>query len=121
MYEGIHIQGLGRGTLLGFPTINLHCENIKEEGVFVGILQSDFFEKKEEKALIHIGTRPTFGLIEKVVEVHLLEEVCEISFGRSYAFDLLKKIRDVQKFSSSEDLIAQIKKDKQVAESFFEK
>jgi riboflavin kinase/FMN adenylyltransferase len=114
IYTGTKISGDGRGKKLGFPTINLDVGNSHgcslQEGVFAGKI---FLENKWWSAMIHIGPRPTFESEEFRVEIFVLENFSsEIFDGEKIEFQVLEKIRDIQKFSSQEELVDQIKKDR---------
>jgi riboflavin kinase/FMN adenylyltransferase len=77
-----------RGRVLGFPTANLDI--------------------RSQQALP--GTRPTFGEGEKTVETHLLNYKGDL-YGKDMRLEFVQKLRDEQRFASSEELKIQIEKD----------
>jgi len=100
------VRGEGRGTELGFPTANLQVDGrklIPAQGVYVGYVG-------ESKCVVNIGSRPTFGAGELLVEVHLLNFSGSLR-GKTIAVDLFARLRDEKQFTDTDDLIRQIKKD----------
>jgi riboflavin kinase/FMN adenylyltransferase len=104
------ITGDKRGRGLGFPTANLKVPKhklIPQNGVYVGKV---FLENMKYKALVNIGTRPTFKTHHKTIEVHILDYKGDL-YNKQIKVFLEKKIRNEEKFFSKEKLIEQIKKD----------
>jgi riboflavin kinase/FMN adenylyltransferase len=117
-FGGKIIAGQGIGRQLGFPTLNFElAENLKiESGVFAARL---FLEEKTFPAILFFGNRETFDN-KKSLEIHILEKLALAKAGiedspNSAEFEILEKIREVQKFDSSESLKKQIKKDCEIA------
>lgn len=107
------ISGDGRGTLLGFPTINLVIPTglTLEEGIYAVWIWLD--EKKYPGAL-HYGPIPTFHKSQLSLEVFVLtaedlpnEQVEQATI----TIEPVKRLRPVQSFPDSEALIQQINKD----------
>lgn len=119
-FSGKVVHGEGRGHGLGFPTINVQVEGGLSEadlsyGVYsvaVVIFESGLLNKKnvQHKGAMNWGRRPTFNEQEAGVEIHLLGFEGDL-YGEQVEVQVLHKIRDVQKFSSKEELVAQIRKD----------
>lgn len=107
------IKGKGRGKEIGFPTINLEIPKdiILDEGVYAGWFTVD---NKSYQSAIHFGSIPTFDENDFVLEAHLLDmndyNLPDI-FEKEIEIDILDKIRDLERFLSTDDLIAQIHKD----------
>jgi len=106
--------GSRRGKNLGFPTINLR--NLKEQqlpknGVYAGYARHD---SHHQKAMIYVGTKPTFNETERVIEAHLLDlpEQRENLYGRQAEILFLKRTRDEMKFENAGKLREQLEKDK---------
>lgn len=107
------VKGKGRGRELGFPTVNMEVPNdIKiEEGIYAG-----WFSVGGESygSAIHFGTVPTFDEGDIVLEAHLLDiddsNMPNID-NREIELDILEKIRDVEKFEDTEDLVVKIDRD----------
>ncbi len=114
--EGMVIKGKSRGKNLGFPTANIRTENeIIPSGVFISTVR---IGNKTFPALTNIGTCPTFNQNETNIESYLLS-FNENLYGRKTIVNLIKKIRGEIKFETPEDLSMQIKKDIEIARTFF--
>jgi riboflavin kinase/FMN adenylyltransferase len=111
--ETVVVKGDGRGAGLGFPTANLQPVSEKKlipaEGVYlVGAVHNG----RELKGMLNIGVRPTFtSELNRVIEVHLFDFNEEI-YGNHLTVRFLKQLRQEKKFSSKEELIAQLHHDK---------
>lgn len=116
---GTVVMRSGRGRVLGFPTANLalHHEVRPPRGVYGTKTR---WAGKEYLALTNIGKRPTFESELFSSEDETLEiEVYILDFNENiYGHDLevqfLFKIRDEIPFKTTEELKAQIEKDKEV-------
>lgn len=111
--EGTVVSGAGRGTKLGFPTANielLHSTDLPTAGIYAGWV---YFIKEVDKmaAAIHVGPRPTFNDSTPVLEVHILDFSPRSLLNRNINVQLVKKIREVNKFDSPDALIAAIETD----------
>jgi len=108
--EGTVVSGLGRGTRLGFPTLNLQTENrLLPVGVFATICEVG---GKRYPGVTNIGLNPTFPGIckETGVECHLIDRSLRL-YGRRIRLQLIEKIRDERRFSGESELIGQIRTD----------
>lgn len=97
-------------TKLGFPTANILYDNQKQalkDGVYACRVEID---GKTYKAICNFGARPTFDLSKKLLEVHILDFNVNI-YGKHIKVYFLSFIRDVIKFTSVEELKAQVQKD----------
>ena len=63
-----------------------------------------------------VGTRPTFDLKKPMLEVHLFDFDDDI-YGEYIHVDFIAHLRDVQKFSSVDELVAQMDLDAENARS----
>ena len=110
--SGLVEPGLQRGRQLGFPTANLALDEhrlIPGTGTYGGFAT---LNGREYPALCNIGLSPTFGdQAQKRVEVHLLGYQGPDFYGETLHMALTHKLRDERKFSSVEELIAQIRQD----------
>ena len=112
--QGRVIEGEHRGQALGCQTANLHLpvgRVIPSDGIYVTTV---VWKDRKYDSVSYIGTRPTFGRGERLLEVHLLDEKC-VLYGENIEVKFLKYIRDDQVFSSSEDLAVRIALDIEVA------
>jgi riboflavin kinase/FMN adenylyltransferase len=109
-----------RGRVLGFPTANLDIEPqqaLPGNGIYATIAQID---GKQFPSATNIGIRPTFGKGEKTVETHLLNYKGDL-YGKEIRVEFVQKLRDEQRFPSSEELKAQIEKDVREVEAILTK
>jgi len=100
------VRGAGRGKELGFPTANLKLDPdklIPAQGVYYGLVDN-------KKCVVNIGARPTFGVGELLVEVHLLNFHGDLR-GRTLSVELLRRLRAEKQFTDALALREQIRKD----------
>ena len=64
--------------------------------------------------MVYIGTRPTFGAGERLLEVSILDERLDL-YGESIRVQLISFIREDKVFASAEDLTRQIAVDVETA------
>jgi len=109
-----------RGRVLGFPTANLDIrpqQALPGNGIYATIAQID---GKQFSSATNIGIRPTFGEGEKTVETHLLNYKGDL-YGKDMRLEFVQKLRDEQRFPSSEELKTQIEKDVREVEAILAK
>ena len=108
---GSLVSGTHIGTKLGFPTLNLKLSDnylLPKYGVYKTICYVDNFP---HVSITNIGVKPTVGDDFKPgVEVHLKDCKEEVK-GDVITVEFLDFIRSEKKFSSLEELKAQISKD----------
>jgi riboflavin kinase/FMN adenylyltransferase len=112
--EGRVMSGEGRGKRLGWPTANLHLPEgrvIPADGVYATIVvrRTDARDELLE-SVSYIGSRPTFGLGERLLEVHVLDERVEL-YGEPIQVRFVERLRGDQSFESAEALSARIAQD----------
>lgn len=118
--EGKVITSEKRGRVLGFPTANLDIEPqqaLPENGIYATIAQ---VEGRHFPSATNVGIRPTFGTGEEMVETHLLNYKGNL-YGKDMRVEFVQKLRDEQRFSSSEELKTQIEKDIREVEAILTK
>jgi riboflavin kinase/FMN adenylyltransferase len=64
--------------------------------------------------MMNQGPRPTFGDQVRTLEVHLFDFDGEL-YGETVDVEWVRRLRDVQAFSSREALVAQLERDRQAA------
>ncbi|MCF6223270.1 MAG: bifunctional riboflavin kinase/FAD synthetase [Flavobacteriaceae bacterium] len=111
LLTGKIVSGEGIGRKLNFPTVNINIAEdyklIPKNGVY--IVKTKL--KNEIKfGIMNIGNRPTVHGKKQTIEVHLLDFNADI-YGEMIQVEVLKRLRDEQKFDSVSLLIQQIKKD----------
>jgi riboflavin kinase/FMN adenylyltransferase len=107
--RGMVTHGAGRGAKIGFPTANLAGVDtlLPAAGVYAG---RAWIGGAAFAAAINLGPNPTFGEQSLKVEVHLLDRD-ESLYGQPLEVEFLTRLRDVTKFGSPEELVAQLRKD----------
>jgi riboflavin kinase/FMN adenylyltransferase len=110
-------RGTGRGKGLGYPTANLPAtaDLLIPNGVYAGLA---WFRKARRRALVNVGTAPTFGGATRRVEVHLVEATEEL-YGETLTLFFLGRLRDERRFEGPELLRQQIETDRSRAEEVF--
>jgi len=117
VFQGTVEPGAGRGKGLGFPTANLPAtaDLLVPDGVYVCQV---WVRRELRRALVNIGTAPTFGGGARRVEVHLVEASEEL-YGETLTVFFLGRLRDERRFESPDLLRQQIESDKRQAEEVF--
>jgi len=107
-------SGAARGRQLGFPTANIHPDDrraLPADGVYAAVVPLDGVE---HRAVVNLGSRPTFREGERLLEVHLLDVTLDL-YGRMIDVDFVDRLRDVQRFASIDELKVQIGRDADAA------
>jgi FAD synthase len=108
-------EGHKRGKRLGFPTINAFVDKTFPEGIYVSFaLVGD----KRYNALTFIGAAKTYNQTDYLSETYLLDFSQDI-YGQTVQVEVLKKLRENQKFETEEALVKQMEEDKRQAIAFF--
>ncbi|HEY8548764.1 MAG TPA: bifunctional riboflavin kinase/FAD synthetase [Vicinamibacterales bacterium] len=112
----VHGNKLGRQ--LGIPTANirLHRRRVPLRGIFVAALAAADGECLPAAA--SIGTRPTVGGTEMLLEVHLLDAERDL-YGTRVRVEFLQKLRDEQRFASLDAMRARMLQDIEAARLYF--
>ncbi len=116
-FSGTVVKGAERGRKLGFPTANIKVNDnnklIPKSGVYA---VKCYLKDQIINGVMNIGNRPTFNDVSNmIIEIHLID-FSEYIYDESLKIELVKRIRDEQKFNSKEELIEQIFLDKKSAE-----
>lgn len=114
----VHGDKIGRK--LGFPTANIQLKRkrVALTGVFAATVSG--LDKRHLPGAASLGVRPTLGQgLRPALEVHLFDFDREI-YGSHVTVHLLHKLRDEAKYASLEALTAQIARDVQVTQAYFE-
>jgi len=107
--RGRVVHGAGRGKKIGFATANIQpkTEALPPEGVYV---TRAVVEGRRIDGVTSIGSTPTFGGTESVIESHLFIE-WEDFYGKNLALEFVARLRDQKKFDGPEQLREQIGRD----------
>ena len=116
--KGTVIEGDRRGQELGYRTANLRPDKdrvLPPDGVYATkmVWQDTVFP-----AVSYLGTRPTFGEGERLLEVHVLDAACHL-YGHPVEVQFLHYIRGDELFEDSEQLAERIAQDIQQARRVF--
>lgn len=118
--EGRVERGNERGHALGFPTANLRPQNrvIPANGVYV---TGTLIDGQWRRSVTNVGTRPTFETgSEPSVETFVMNWDGDL-YGDVIRVRFLYRLRDERKFDSLESLKAQITRDVERAQNYFER
>lgn len=110
--KGIVITSAKRGRKLGFPTANIDIrpqQALPGDGIYATIADVD---GRRFASATNVGARPTFGDMRRTVEAYLLNYEGDL-YGRELRLEFVQKVRDEQRFASSEELKRQIERDVQ--------
>lgn len=114
-FMGQVINGYKNGRKIGFPTANIWFESDEKIIPKVGVYAVKVYLKGEEyKGMMNIGFRPTFHSDNSLsMEVHIIDFDDDI-YDDKIKVECLYRIRDEKKFNGVDELIAQLKKDKEL-------
>jgi riboflavin kinase/FMN adenylyltransferase len=118
--QGYVVEGDRRGRDIGFPTANIEPEKIliPSRGVYAVFVD---VEGRRYMAAVNIGFNPTFLDGGKIaVEAHILDFKGHL-YGYRLRLSFVQRIRDEQKFSSSDRLVTQIRIDVERTRAILEK
>lgn len=116
--KGCVVRGNGLGHGFGFPTANIEplVEPTSPDGVYMAEIVVD---DVRHGAVVNIGRSPSVVLAgRRRVEAHILDFRGDI-YGRRVELRLLKFLRSERKFSSREELVAQIAADRDLAQMLY--
>lgn len=120
-FSGIVVKGKQLGRTIGFKTANLQLQNnaklIPGNGVYIVDV---IWEGRSLEGMMNIGVRPTVDGMNRVIEVHILDFDIEI-YGDELTINILKRLRNEQKFDGLDTLKAQLQKDRMDTAAFFKK
>ena len=120
--SGPVVHGAGRGGRdLGYPTANLELPEhtaVPADGVYAGWftlldetpVDGTIVAGRPYPAAVSVGTNPTFGDAHRSVEAFVLDESADL-YGRLAAVDFVDHVRDMEKFSSVEELLVAMDRD----------
>ena len=108
--EGVVLPGDARGRTIGFPTANItvpECMVRPAGGVYAVVCSVDGVDYD---GVCNVGTRPTFGGADEMIEVHLLDIDIDL-YGKQVRVAFIDRIRNEQRFTTVDALVAQIEAD----------
>ena len=108
--RGIVIQGMQQGRAMGWPTANLRIPAdrvVPPDGVYAA---RTVHGTQTYDAIAYIGTRPTFGAGERLIEVNLLDQTSDL-YGQEIFVQFVERVRGDYIFASADELSKQIVRD----------
>lgn len=119
--EGLVVDGEKEGRRLGFPTANISLESasvlLPPEGVYaVSVVLPE--ESQPRHGMMNIGRRPTFGVHNVTLEVHIFNFAGNL-YGRRLQVMMHRRIRTERPFSTEQQLATQLQADRQTIEQYF--
>ena len=119
--SGKVVHGEKRGRDIGFPTANISIKEgyklIPSDGVYA-VKVCDKYKKQD--GMLNIGTRPTVGGENRTIEVHIFDFNEDI-YDSEICIEFVSQIRKEQKFSSIEELKAQLQADEKAVRAVLSK
>ncbi len=112
--EVVHGREIGR--TIGFPTANINMPEgivVPRDGVY---LSKVLFDGMVFYGITNIGAKPTVDIEEKNIETYIKDYKGDL-YGKNIEVQFLKRIRDIQRFESLEELKEQLEKDKKSADN----
>jgi riboflavin kinase/FMN adenylyltransferase len=108
--RGRVVRGEQLGRKLGFPTANLRLQRRKPPLSGISAVRAHGIAAHALPGVASLGTRPTVGGVEPLLEVHLFDFTGDL-YGRAIEVEFVAKLRDEAKFDSLDALIAQMQRD----------
>ncbi|TLY72745.1 MAG: bifunctional riboflavin kinase/FAD synthetase [Gammaproteobacteria bacterium] len=108
--RGRVMQGKRLGRDLGFPTANLPLERRRAPVAGIFAVRVHGVASAALPGVASLGTRPTIGGVEALLEVHLFD-FCGELYGREIEVEFAAKLRDEARFATLEALTAQMQRD----------
>lgn len=107
--RGAVVHGAGRGNRLGYPTANIDQIDtlLPGEGIYAGRL---WLGESPWPAAVSLGPNPTFDEGRLKIEAYLIDYEGSL-YGQRVELDFLARLRDIVRFDSVDDLIAQMDRD----------
>lgn len=102
------------GRKLGYPTANVNLDRKQSAvmGIFAVRVSGENWGPLD--AVASVGTRPTFGGVKPLLEVHIFDFDRDI-YGEYIHVDFIKKLRDEENFAEVDMLIEQMHCDSEMA------
>ena len=108
--RGTVVQGVQQGQAMGWPTANLRIPAdrvVPPDGVYAA---RTIHGSQSYDSIAYIGTRPTFGAGERLIEVNLLDQTSDL-YGQDIIVQFVARVRGDHTFASADDLSKQIVRD----------
>jgi riboflavin kinase/FMN adenylyltransferase len=116
--SGPVVEGAKRGRAIGFPTANIAVPDglaLPANGVYAAVATSPELPRAY-RAMVNIGTRPTFDDGARTVEGHLLDFDGNL-YGVLLTLHFVDRLRAEQRFDGVGALVAQLARDRAATEA----
>ena len=114
-FKGRVVHGNHLGRTLGFPTANLESDNGLPVALANGVYAVTVsFGDKKHHGMANIGMRPTISGMNRTLEINLFDFEGDL-YGQVMTVSFVHRIRDERKFENLEQLVGQIRLDKEEA------
>ena len=114
--SGRIVKGRQVGRTLGMPTANVDLRRRQSAVMGIFAVRVSGLTGGYIDGVASVGTRPTFDLLKPLLEVYLFDFDRDI-YGEYIHIDFIAHLRDEEKFSNVDDLVAQMHKDVENARS----
>lgn len=114
--SGKVIEGRKVGRSLGYATANVDLRRRQSAVLGIFAVRVHGLPQGPVDGVASVGTRPTFDLLKPLLEVHLFDFDADI-YGDYIHVDFVAHLRDVEKFASADELVAQMDIDAENARS----
>lgn len=109
--SGTVVEGHHNGEKLGIRTANIKMDANYALPKFGVYITNAFINGKAYKAITNVGVHPTIEKEkEPLIEVHI-PNYKGIDYGKDISVEFLEFVREEKKFSSSKELVEQVRKD----------
>ncbi len=109
--KGKIVRGKGRGKQLRFPTANLLPENenklLPGDGIYATQIE---LKNNHYNGAVSIGVRPTFDEQVRIIETNIFD-FCDDVYGEEMTIKFIQKIRNEEKFKTTDELVYQMHRD----------
>ena len=116
--DGNIVKGKSIGKKIGFPTANIRVEEnykiLPKNGVY---FVSCKIKNIQKFGMMNIGFNPTFGNKKLTIEVNIFDFEQDV-YGENIRIEFIKFIRNEIKFQNIDELIKQIKIDRETCKSY---
>ncbi len=125
LLTGRVVHGDERGRELGYPTANITLDEpfklVPAPGVYIATAQVLDAPSSDLpiRAMLYLGTRPTFGESQPVIELFLLDWSGDLYDSRLRVF-MHERVRGDKRFVTAKALVDQIRHDEEVTRVWFD-
>ncbi len=116
--SGTVVHGFGIGKTKGVPTLNIDIPKEKAVPIDGVYIVRTIIDNNSYQSICNLGNAPTFNRENELLEVHVLDFHEEI-YDSYVTVEFLKRIRNVEKFNTTDELYERIVKDIEETRYYF--